>query len=96
MHQMKTPPLKLKIMKNKGSSDCWNSVVLCLVCILNHDHSTQHHHTKKSKPTYRTDEAINKILNCAATHCNAVARYKASDMVLHVNSDDYYLSKLKA
>jgi hypothetical protein len=36
--------------------------------------------------------AMNQMLDYLATHPDATIRYHASDMVLHIHSDDYYLS----
>mmetsp|Transcript_26328 Transcript_26328/g.37397 ORF Transcript_26328/g.37397 Transcript_26328/m.37397 type:complete len:107 (-) Transcript_26328:27-347(-) len=41
-------------------------------------------------------QAITKLLNYCVTNPNAVVRYQASDMVLHVESDAFYLSVSKA
>ena len=43
--------------------------------------------------TQATADACTKLLNYAATHPDAVLRYKASDMVLHIHSDASYLSE---
>ena len=47
--------------------------------------------TKQSKPTQTTRKNVDHLLNYVATHPNAVLRYHASDMVLHVDSDAAYL-----
>ena len=41
-------------------------------------------------------KAMNRLLNCAATHPDAVIQYRASDMILHVHSDASYLSEPQA
>eukprot|EP00543_Licmophora_paradoxa_P004251 CAMPEP_0202456542 /NCGR_PEP_ID=MMETSP1360-20130828/13773_1 /ASSEMBLY_ACC=CAM_ASM_000848 /TAXON_ID=515479 /ORGANISM="Licmophora paradoxa, Strain CCMP2313" /LENGTH=52 /DNA_ID=CAMNT_0049076373 /DNA_START=278 /DNA_END=433 /DNA_ORIENTATION=+ len=43
--------------------------------------------TQQSKPTRKTIQAITQLLNSCATYPNAIVRYQASDMVLHVESD---------
>jgi hypothetical protein len=50
----------------------------------------------QTKGTQQTAEACTKLLNYAATHPNAVIRYKASDMILHIHSDASYLSEPQA
>jgi hypothetical protein len=50
----------------------------------------------QTKGTAQTAEACTKLLNYAATHPNAVVRYKASDMILHIHSDASYLSEPQA
>jgi hypothetical protein len=50
----------------------------------------------QTKGTEQTAEACTKLLNYAATHPNAVVRYKASDMILHIHSDASYLSEPQA
>jgi hypothetical protein len=52
--------------------------------------------TQQAKPTTRTMAAINHLLDYCATHPNAISRYHASDMVLHIESDASYLSEAKA
>jgi hypothetical protein len=41
-------------------------------------------------------EALTQLLNYCATHPNAIIRYTASDMVLHIESDASYLTAPKA
>jgi hypothetical protein len=43
-----------------------------------------------------TVTALVQLLNFCATHSDAVIRYHASDMVLHVHSDASYLSEAHA
>ena len=50
----------------------------------------------QTKGTQATAEAATKLLNYAATHPDAVVRFTASDMVLHVHSDASYLSESEA
>lgn len=52
--------------------------------------------SQQSAPTETTRTAVNCFLGYAATHPNAVLRYSASDMVLHIHSDASYLSEAKA
>jgi hypothetical protein len=52
--------------------------------------------TQQAKPTVQTMAAVNHLLDYCATHPNAVTRFHASDMVLHVESDASYLSEAKA
>jgi len=47
---------------------------------------------QQSKATTNTVKALNQLLNYAATHNNAVIQYKASNMILHVDSDASYIS----
>ena len=50
----------------------------------------------QAQGTQATAEACTHLLNFCATHSDAVIRYTASDMVLHVHSDASYLSEPKA
>ena len=52
--------------------------------------------THQSNATQMTLRAITQLLHYAATHPDAVVGFKASDMVLHVESDASYLSETKA
>ena len=52
--------------------------------------------TQQAKATEATMKAVTHLLNYCATHPNAVVRYTASDMILHVDSDASYLSESKA
>eukprot|EP00957_Ditylum_brightwellii_P203945 15336885-Ditylum_brightwellii.AAC.1 len=52
--------------------------------------------TQQEHPTSKTAEAITKLLNYAATHPDAILRYYASNMVLHIHSDASYLSAPQA
>ena len=52
--------------------------------------------TQQAKPTATTLKGITQLLNYAATHPDAVLRFHASDMILHVDSDASYLSEPKA
>lgn len=55
-----------------------------------------HLSTQQAKPTINTMTAVNQLLDYCSTHPNAVSRFHASDMVLHVESDASYLSEAKA
>ena len=44
------------------------------------------------RPTWDTEEKARMLLDYAATYPNKILRYKASDMVLHVDSDAEYLT----
>jgi hypothetical protein len=50
----------------------------------------------QSQSTQATALAVTQLLNYCATHPDAVLRYSASDMHLHVHSDASYLSESKA
>jgi hypothetical protein len=51
---------------------------------------------QQKAPTVKTMAAVNHLLDYCATHPNAVTRFHASDMVLHVESDASYLSETDA
>jgi hypothetical protein len=42
----------------------------------------------KLKPTEKTQAATNQLLDYLATHPDAAIRYHASDMILHIHSDN--------
>ena len=50
----------------------------------------------QTKGTEATAQAITQLLNYAATHSDAILRFQASDMYLHVHSDASYLSESEA
>ena len=50
----------------------------------------------KSRPTRDTEEKASILQDCAATYLNAIVCYKASDMVLHVDSDTSHLTMPEA
>ena len=50
----------------------------------------------QTKGTKATAQAVTHLLNYCATHPDAVVRYHASDMYLHIHSDASYLSESKA
>jgi hypothetical protein len=52
--------------------------------------------TQQASATKQTMKAIVQLLNYCATHPDAVVRYSANDMVLHVESDASYLSATEA
>ena len=52
--------------------------------------------TQQAAPTQHTMNAVIQFLNYAVANPDAVLRYHASDMVLHVESDASYLSETKA
>jgi hypothetical protein len=52
--------------------------------------------TQQATPTQKTMDATVQLLNYAAANPNAVLRYVASDMILHVESDASYLSESKS
>jgi hypothetical protein len=51
---------------------------------------------EQSKGTKITAKAVVQILNYCAIHPNATLRYRASQMILHIDSDVAYLSMPKA
>ena len=52
--------------------------------------------TQQSKPTEATMKGIVKLLNYVAAHPDAQIQYRASDMVLWIDSDASYLSESKS
>ena len=46
---------------------------------------------QQSSPTKNVEAAITHFLDYAATNPSAVIQYKASDMILHIDSDASYL-----
>jgi hypothetical protein len=48
--------------------------------------------TEQTNATEKTQAATNQLLDYLATHPDAIIRYHASDMVLHIHSDASYLS----
>ena len=51
---------------------------------------------KQSIPTKNMEAEINHILDYAATNPSAIIQYKASDMILNIDSDVSYLSEPRA
>jgi hypothetical protein len=47
---------------------------------------------EQTKATEKTQAATNQLLGYLATHPDAIIRYRASDMILHIHSDASYLS----
>jgi hypothetical protein len=52
--------------------------------------------TQQASATQSTLRAVTQLLDYAASHPDAVIRFKASGMILHVESDASYLSETKA
>jgi hypothetical protein len=48
--------------------------------------------TDQTKATEKTQAATNQLLDYLATHPDATIQYHASDMILHIHSDAFYLS----
>jgi hypothetical protein len=48
--------------------------------------------TEQAKTTEKTQAATNQLLDYLGTHPDATIRSHASDMILHIHSDAYYLS----
>lgn len=51
---------------------------------------------QQANPTQKTMEAANMLLDYAATHPDAKLRFRASDMVLHIDTDAAFLVQPKA
>ena len=51
---------------------------------------------QQSSPTKNTEAAITHFLDYAATNTSAIIQYKASDVILHIDSDALYLSEPRA
>ena len=51
---------------------------------------------QQSSQTKYTEAAITHFLDYAATNPSAIVQYKASDMILHIDSDTSYLSEPRA
>lgn len=51
---------------------------------------------QQARPTQQTMDAANMLLDYAATHPDAKVRFKASDMVLHIDTDAAFLVQPKA
>ena len=49
--------------------------------------------TQQSKPSVKTQQAINLLFNYVFTHPDAKVRFHASKMILHLHSDASYLSE---
>jgi hypothetical protein len=48
--------------------------------------------TEQTKATEKTQAATNQLLDYMAAHPDAIIRYHASDMILHIHSDASYIS----
>jgi hypothetical protein len=48
--------------------------------------------TDQTKSAEKTQAATNQLLDYLETHPDAIIRYHASDMILHIHSDASYLS----
>eukprot|EP00957_Ditylum_brightwellii_P115505 8810328-Ditylum_brightwellii.AAC.2 len=46
---------------------------------------------QQANPTAKTAKAVVKLLNYCTTNSNAVIRYRASSMVLHIHSDASFM-----
>ena len=51
---------------------------------------------QQSSPTRNKESAITNLLDYAATNPSVIIQYKASDMILYINSDASYLSDPRA
>jgi hypothetical protein len=51
--------------------------------------------SEQSNATEVTEDKVIKLLNYCNTHPESKIRYHASEMILHIHSDDSYLSKMK-
>ena len=51
---------------------------------------------QQSSPTKNMEAAITHLPDYAATNPSAIIQYKASDMTLHIDSDESYLSEPRA
>ena len=47
--------------------------------------------SKQARPTEDTLKKCKRLLDYAATYLNAILRFHASDMILHVDTDAAYL-----
>jgi hypothetical protein len=47
--------------------------------------------TEQTKSTEKTQAVTNQLLDYLATHPDTTIRYHASDMILHIHSDAFYL-----
>ena len=51
---------------------------------------------QQSSPTKNKEAAITHFLDYAATNPSAIIQYKASDVIIHIDSDASYLSEPRA
>lgn len=85
---MLPPSGKLRIQQILGALLCYSHAVDCtLLVAINSIASVQ------TKSTHNTLNKITQLLNYCATHPDSTVRYKARDMILHVESDASYLSE---
>jgi hypothetical protein len=86
-----TPPLTAKqcltIQKVTGSVLYYTRAVDPTVLMPLNDIATE-----QTKATEKIQAATNQLLDYLATHPDAIIRYHASDMILHIHSDASYLS----
>jgi hypothetical protein len=86
-----TPPLAaqqcLTIQKVTGSVLYYSRAVDLTVLMPLNDIATE-----QPKATEKMQAATNQILDYLATHPDTTIRYHASDMILHIHSDAFYLS----
>jgi hypothetical protein len=54
--------------------------------------ATQQHSNGTNQATEKTQAATNNLFDYLATHPDATIRFHASDMILHIHSNDSYLS----
>ena len=47
---------------------------------------------EQASSTEATTKAVTQLLNCAATHYEAIKRYRTSSMILHIHSDASFMS----
>ena len=52
--------------------------------------------SEHSRGTQATAQALIQLMNYSATHLDATLQFYVSDMLLHINSDYYYLLEAKA
>ena len=51
---------------------------------------------QQSNPTKNTEAARTQFLDCVATNTSAIIQYKSSDIILHIDSYEFYLSEPQA
>ena len=49
-----------------------------------------------TKPTIKTSKQITQFLNFSATYADAVIEYRRSGIIIHIYSDESYVSEIKA
>jgi hypothetical protein len=89
--QNNSPPLTAKqcteIQKNTGSVLYYSRAVDPTVLIVINDIPTE-----QTAATKKTKTAAGQLLDYLATHLDAKIRFQASDMILHIHSNESYLS----